>query len=267
MLPENKIINSLWIGDELSNLELLTIKSFLAKGHRFRLWLYDIVKTPLPVGVEICKAEQIIPKEKVFSYKYANEYGHGKGSYAGFSDIFRYKLLYEYGGWWVDMDVTCLKPFDFETPYFFRNHHDLKVVGNVMKCPQGSELMMRCFTQATASVNEENTDWHKPINILNTNISDLVLENYIHQDISNPDRWEITSRYIWETDILPNHWYFIHWQNEEWRFKHVSKKEFYYPSAIGLLTRGYHLTKASLTLYEKVKNQLKFSKIFRTLFQ
>jgi hypothetical protein len=31
----------------------------------------------------------------------------GKGTYAGFSDLFRYKMLFDRGGWWVDTDVVC----------------------------------------------------------------------------------------------------------------------------------------------------------------
>ena len=33
------------------------------------------------------------------------------GSLAAFSNLFRYKLLLERGGWWVDTDVICLRPF------------------------------------------------------------------------------------------------------------------------------------------------------------
>jgi mannosyltransferase OCH1-like enzyme len=29
------------------------------------------------------------------------------GSYAGFADHFRYKLLLEKGGWWPDLDMPC----------------------------------------------------------------------------------------------------------------------------------------------------------------
>jgi hypothetical protein len=263
--PDSQTINALWIGKTLSKLELLTINSFLVLGYRFRLWIYEPLETALPAGILIGDANEIVPKEKVFSYRNKNTFGHGKGSYAGFSDIFRYKLLYEKGGWWVDMDVTCLKPLDFDQPYYFRNHHDLKVVGNVMRCPKHSELMKRCYEEAIEEVTEHNTDWHKPINILNENIAKLQLEKYIRKDVSNEDKWDITSRYIWGEDTLPDTWYFIHWQNEEWRMKKVNRNDFYYKSALAGLMREHHLAEIPQSRIKEIINTVRHSKFMRKL--
>lgn len=250
------VVNSLWIGDELGPIELLTIKSFIGHGHRFKLWLYDKVKTPLPDGVEIDDAEDILPRTRIFAYKNKNEYGHGQGSVAGFSDIFRYKLLYEKGGWWVDMDVTCLKPLDFPEPYYFRKHHDLAVVGNVIKCPASSELMRRCYEEAVQSVDADNTDWHKPIAILNANIAELNLLRYIRDGQSNIDRWEKTNRFIL-TDARPMaDWYYIHWQNEEWKYRGVSRERFYYRSYVAELLSGYGLCEIPYSFAGKLFNSL-----------
>lgn len=223
---DEQTINSLWIGKSLSQIELLTIHSFLNLGYRFRLWIYEPLETVLPKGVVISDASQIIPRYKVFAYRNKNKYGHGKGSYAGFSDIFRYKLLFENGGWWVDMDVTALQALPFSDRYFFRSHHDLKVVGNVMKCPKGSALMKLCYDEAIATVNEQNTDWLKPIAILNKHIAELQLEKFIQHNKSNEDKWNITSKFIWGEEELPAEWTFIHWQNEEWRKNAVTKTDF-----------------------------------------
>ena len=97
MASEENKVNALWIGKQLSKLELLTLHSFIAHGHSFKLWLYDELENDLPESIEIGDASVIIPREKVFSYRNQNSFGHGKGSYAGFSDIFRYKLLHEHG--------------------------------------------------------------------------------------------------------------------------------------------------------------------------
>lgn len=260
---DSQTINGLWIGTSLSALELLTIRSFLSFGYRYRLWLYDRLDTPLPDGVIVADANEIIPRERVFSYRHKNAYGHGKGSYAGFSDIFRYKLLYEKGGWWVDMDVTCLRPLDFSQVYFFREHHDLKVVGNVMKCPRHSELMRLCYERATVEVTEHNTDWHKPINILNEGMNELGLDKYIVRGVSNQDRWDVTSRYIWTDAELPPQWYFIHWQNEEWRTQKVSRTSFYYRSALACLLRSYHLAEIPASRMAEVVNAARHSSFLR----
>ncbi len=261
--PDSQMINALWIGKRLSRLELLTIRSFLSFGYSFRLWLYEELETKLPEGVLIGNANDIIPRDRVFSYRNKNAYGHGKGSYAGFSDIFRYKLLYEKGGWWVDMDVTCLRPLDFTQAYFFRSHHELKVVGNVMKCPRHSDLMRRCYEEASEKVTEHNTDWHKPVNILNQNIDRLDLGKYIVYDVSNQDRWEETSRYIWTDADIPAHWYFIHWQNEEWRTQKVSRSGFYYRSVLARLLRHYQMAEVPESRAEQILNTWRHSRFIR----
>ena len=110
-------INGLWIGDELSPLELLCIKSYLDNGHSFHLWSYQSFQLPSWPGLTAKDANEILPEKFVFRYKNGNAFGHGKGSLAGFSDIFRYKLLWEKGGWWTDMDITCLKPLDLDSEY------------------------------------------------------------------------------------------------------------------------------------------------------
>jgi len=265
MLNENRVVHSLWIGNVLSNLELLSIYSFIKQGHVFKLWLYEPISTALPSGVEIEDASQIIPREKIFFYEYGNSFGHGKGSYAGFSDIFRYKLLYEKGGWWVDMDVTCLKRFDFTTPYFFRNHHDLKVVGNVLKCPKGSELMKLCYEESIQSVNKYNTDWLKPVVILNRHIANQQLENFVYNNVGNEDKWLDTRRLIWGRANLSKHWYFIHWQNEEWRKNAVTKTDFYYRSTIAKLMAEHQLYQMPEIRLAQLVNSLRHSSYFRAL--
>ena len=262
MTVDNAIINSLWIGSELSALELLTIHSFISKGYTFRLWVYDSLSNKLPVGVELKDASEIIPLTHVFAYKQKNNFGHGKGSFAGFSDIFRYKLLFEKGGWWVDMDVTCLKPFNFQEPYFFRNHHELQLVGNVMKCPAHSELMESCYEEAIKCVDENNVDWHKPIQILNQQVERLQLQNYIQKNTSNPDQWAETKKFIWTSATPPCDWYFIHWQNEEWRNRRISKSTFYYRSELGKQMEQYQLSKLPSTNQEKLSNRIVNSTTF-----
>src|ERR1019366_6800948 len=265
MTKNNTIINGLWIGSELSKLELLTIQAFMDNGHTFRLWVYDnAVKQYLPDGVTVADANEIIDADKVFSYVQVNKFGHGKGSYAGFSDIFRYRLLFLHGGWWVDMDVTCLKPFDFEPEYFFRAHHQLPLVGNVMKCPQGSALMKTCYEEALANVNENNTDWHKPIEILCANVQKLGLDKFIVKNVSNNDIWEETSAFILKRKPIPDY-YFLHWQNEEWRSRLMDKDIIKIRSTLGELMQRYGILKKSYSSKELWFNWFQLSGFYRRL--
>ena len=133
----NKIIQSLWIGSELSVMEQLSISSFLINGHDYHLYVYDDLKN-VPSGAVVMDASAILPSSRIFQYKKFP-------SYAGFANFFRYKLLLERGGWWADTDVICLKPFDFPDECVFAteiNHRGREVVTScVIKAPAASDAM------------------------------------------------------------------------------------------------------------------------------
>jgi mannosyltransferase OCH1-like enzyme len=132
----NKIIQGLWIGPELSALEQLSIASFLQNGHEYHLYVYDEPKN-VPVGTVVKDANEILPSSSIFQYK---QYP----SYAGFANFFRYKLLLERGGWWVDSDTVCLKHFDFSEEHVFATEicNELEVINcGAIKAPKGSPVM------------------------------------------------------------------------------------------------------------------------------
>ncbi|HEY1663433.1 MAG TPA: glycosyltransferase [Verrucomicrobiae bacterium] len=216
--PDNRIVHGLWIGTILSKMELLTLRSFVRQGHEFHLWAYDKIETPLPPGVIVEDANRIIPRSQIIKRADTDtETGVGKGSVSSpFSDLFRYKLLYEKGGYWVDMDVTCLRPLNFTAPYVFRPHR-VGVVGNIIKCPPGSPLMKSVY-QKVARIANEHTDWLLPNKILSQTIRRLKLTRYIRGGIWNPESWWDAIRPLaLDTAPIPSDWMAIHWINEFWR--------------------------------------------------
>lgn len=269
-IKENNV-HGLWIGNELSFMEILTIKSFIKQGYRFHLWTYETVKNELPEHCICCDANEIIPESRIFKYKFSSQFGTGKGSYAGFSDIFRYKLLHDIGGWWVDMDVTCLKPFDIDSPYFFRAHHDLPLVGNIMKAPKGSELMLKCYKDASREVDENNRDWHKPIEILVNNVFEFNLQEYIVQGVSNSDEWHKIMPFVQNVQLeVPVDWFFIHWCNEVWRSNGYSKNSPLYNSFYGQLLSEYEqipkISSIERSIHDRnMRIKLSFSRILEYL--
>ncbi len=106
---DSDTVHMLWIGGELTNLERLSMSSFVANGHDVILHAYNGVKG-VPPGVRIADANQILPWSSVFAN---TSQGIGQGGYAGFSDWFRYELLKRHRGWWCDTDVICLSHFSF----------------------------------------------------------------------------------------------------------------------------------------------------------
>ncbi len=129
-------IQGLWIGPRLSTMEQLSIRSFLAHGHPYHLYVYDSV-AGVPAGVEVRDAADILPRSRIFRYREG-------GSYAGFANHFRYRLLLERGGWWADTDTVCLRSFALRRDYVFASELDggrPAVNNGVIRAPAGSEIM------------------------------------------------------------------------------------------------------------------------------
>jgi hypothetical protein len=254
-------VNGLWIQGTLSSMELLTIESFIANGFIFKLWTYDPENINAPENAIVLHAGEIIPSEQVFSYHNKNIHGHGKGSYAGFSDIFRYKLLYEHGGIWADMDITCLKPFEIKEDYFFRYHERAGAVGNFMKCPPKSPVMKWCYEQAAEKVTENSKDWMLPIKLLNDGIEKYQLKNHIHV-ISNNDNFPEVAHLLSVSDKLPEDWLIIHWMNEEWRRFNLNKNAALENSTYCELLKHYNIPYSLTGFFEKWKYRMKISRAY-----
>ena len=136
-------------------MEQLSMASFLRNGHPFHLYVYDDLPG-VPKGVVLKDANQIIPERKIFKYKDFD-------SCAGFSNLFRYRLLLEKGSYWADLDVVCLRPFSADSEYVFCKQRDpgflrpvkfrqpfFSVANCVIKAPIDSVIMRYCYDQSAA---------------------------------------------------------------------------------------------------------------------
>lgn len=129
MLPD---IHMFWHGPALSRLERLCMTSFVAHGHTVLLHVYEELAN-VPKGVTLADASQVLPRERLFKHAQS-------GSFAMFADGFRYRLLLEHGGLWVDTDVVCLRPFAFEQSEIYA-WQDEQVINNaVLGLPKGHRL-------------------------------------------------------------------------------------------------------------------------------
>lgn len=112
---DNIIVQSLWIGPSLSNLEKLSISSFIKNGHDFHLYIYQPVEG-IPEGTTIKDGNDILPEKDIFSYSNSEA---GKSSVSAFSNIFRFQLLYLKGNYWVDTDMVSTQFLNIPEPYLF----------------------------------------------------------------------------------------------------------------------------------------------------
>lgn len=128
--PNNLIVQGLWVGEAITDLHKMCVQSFINNGHCFVLYTYGPVKN-VPEGVVFMDAAKIIPESLVYKFN---------DSYAGFSDIFRSKLMFMRGGWYVDLDIFNLKKFDFPDDYIFSLDH-YPQNGPVVKSKTGMTIM------------------------------------------------------------------------------------------------------------------------------
>lgn len=141
----------MWIGNRLSEMERLAITSFLRQGHEFHLYTYSRPEG-VPDGTVLLDANDVLPASKIFKHRES-------GSYATFSNEFRWELLHERGGWWVDMDIVCLKPFEFPGEYVFAGEWEqnrMQANNCVMRAPPRSPMIAyaldRCRNADAASL-------------------------------------------------------------------------------------------------------------------
>ncbi len=228
------IIQCLWIGRALSPLEQLSIRSFLANGHEVHLYLYEQIEG-VPSGTHVRNAERVLPRSAQFLYR-------DHPSYAGFSNFFRYRLLLEKGGWWVDLDTICLRPFDFASEYVFSSEDVLgggaKANVGATKAPAGCELMADLWRQCEA-FEVSKLSWGQCGPSL---MAQAIRRHGLDQYVQPPRAfcplpwWEW--RNVLDPDAAcdpPDDAYAIHLWNEMWRRAGVDK--FAQPSAACLYER------------------------------
>ncbi|WP_192384722.1 glycosyltransferase [Mesorhizobium silamurunense] len=121
------------LSDNAKHLTLVAATtSMRAAGHPVRVWSYSPNKLEflLPLGIEVRAADDVMPRSLFERMVAGSEIRY-------FSDAFRYAVLYEHGGLWMDCDVVMLRPFPFRGDYFFNlqwrgGHQGHFICGNVI---------------------------------------------------------------------------------------------------------------------------------------
>jgi Alpha 1,4-glycosyltransferase conserved region len=142
-LTARATFQSFWAGGPLSPYEWLCLNSFVKCGHAFDLYSFDL-DLAVPVGVRLSDARELFGAQDFFVY----EDGFGKGSPSAFANLFRYKLLAEKGGWWVDTDVVCQARDLPLRKEFFAREDDGFINVAVLFFEAGHPLMVRCLEEA-----------------------------------------------------------------------------------------------------------------------
>jgi len=221
-------IKGLWIGNKLSPMEQVSIASFLHHGHEYYLYTYGEIEG-IPEGTTVKDANEIVPLSFLHYKDFPN--------LATFADFFRYKLLYVNGGWWVDTDVVCVKPFDFNQDYVFASEYtDVKksiegiyLNNGIIKAPRDSELMMNLWSKCL-SMDIKNIPWgDSGPRLLTKTVKNLGLQKFeMAPSVFCPvSPWEI-KKFKDNADIFepPDESYAVHMWDEMWRRSGEDKYKF-----------------------------------------
>ena len=219
-LPERTEVHMLWAGiAPMGDLERANVHSFVAHGHVVNLWVYSRAGVNLPGLCRVMDANEVVDCGQAFTYRH----GIHAGSWAGFSDIFRYKVLLDHGGWWCDTDVTCMGSLDaFRQPHVFRwmNASEM-VASNIMKAPKGSDIMERCHAWASSHVGPDSEDWLAPTRFLHGHVQAAgiapVAESVLGGETMRLD-WMLSDA------LVPATLRAIHWCSENMRVRRFDKR-------------------------------------------
>lgn len=221
-MNNNSIIQFLWVGNEISRMENLCLRSFVKNSHIVHLYCYEYIDD-IPEGVILMDASEILPASKIFKYKNSD-------SYAGFANLFRYKLLLEKGGFWSDLDIICIKPLVVNEKYLFASERLPNEKFQVNNCfigvPKNSEIMSYCYTTVLNKKPEDLFWGETGPKLLTEAVIKYGLDEYVvDPDVICPiDFWNcqyFVSKSLKE--VINEDSYTIHLWNEMWRRNSMDK--------------------------------------------
>lgn len=135
-MARTREVGTLWIGGALSWLEQICLKSFVDKGQKITLFAYEPIPN-VPAGVIFRDGREIIDTDDFIKYEQKN-------SYALFADWFRLHMIHKCPGMiWVDTDVYCHRPMDYESDYVlgYELPGEHRVNNAVLGLPADSEIL------------------------------------------------------------------------------------------------------------------------------
>lgn len=136
-------LRSLWVGASPGHYEVGALLSLVRAGYSVGLYTYS-ESTNLPKEIEQLDANQIIEESEVFNT------ASSPGTFSGFSNLFRYKMLQVEECIWVDTDILA-GPIPLPDDCFLFGYENARTInGAVLAAPQDSELLKNLYEKSSA---------------------------------------------------------------------------------------------------------------------
>lgn len=131
-------INCVWIGDELSIMERLSLILAKKAGYNVILWSNSKFEN-IPDGIVLKELpKDILPPVQFNGIPHPNIKNGGIGSLSHWSDYFAYETLYRNGGYWMQLDLAILNKLTIINSYSFTQWGN-SISPVFMKIPKDSE--------------------------------------------------------------------------------------------------------------------------------
>lgn len=228
-------VSGLWIGKALSEIEQMSIKSFLQNNYNYDLYIYEPVEN-IPEGTNVKDANEILPSSEIFAYK--------NSSFSAVSNIFRFQLLYQKKAIWVDLDIICTKFYDFnKDKYLFITEPDKtykteKLGSCIMKIPQNDiiafDAIERCKREKEKVLKGEIV-WGIGPRTVKFIVDKYALQQYVkpwkfsnccankHFECIIDPNFKEEGEYFNSVSKIPKENHFIHLWNEYMRRNNIDK--------------------------------------------
>jgi hypothetical protein len=222
----------MWYGSHLSKIENLTIRSYLANGYSFTLYVYDMGIT-VPNGTILRDAREILSEDKI--------YGEN-GFWQPFSDMFRYKLLMETDHTWVDMDAICLRDDWNFGDYIIgleEDHEYISKVNNaIFKLPSDSESLKYMY-EYCLNIDKSLINWNPSIPGPPIDLGPVLLEHTVEK--FNLEKYLQTEHTFYPINWQYGHMYFHPDPKVREKIKNISKNS--YTAHITTSIAGFRINK------------------------
>ena len=130
--------------------QLLCLRSFADRGHQVEVFSYQSA-LHLPGWLERRNAEEILPRDKILRPI--------DGGLAIHGNLFRYALLNQRGGWWIDPDVLLLKPDLPTADVFFAGPDAFGLTSTaLLRFPKGHPVIKAGLAKAL-TLDDAVADW------------------------------------------------------------------------------------------------------------
>lgn len=196
------LVHQFWFKGELDIVGKLSAESIAIRDYELMIWGYNIEQFNPNYAGHMYDAEDILPRNEIPKCAECPHFGRQYEIIV--SELFRYKVLYELGGWWLDNDIIVTGHLTPPNPLAVRSIYGTAYPNAMYVNSSEQQIMVDCYA------NLNLTKWNKTIN-----------EQIIAHRIKN---WQI-----------PTEWFGL-----ECEFRYFEDNRVVYPPEMGIhLCRGW----------------------------